>query len=154
VAKAESDDYGNIYLGGLIAIAAFLFMGSAASVGVMFWIFGGPHCQDNLALLSLTIVLCIMVTLFQLFLNSEYSLVTSAVMTAYCTYICYSALTLNPDSQCNPTVICTLCKFTSLKLFTISYFVFYHSRSTIFATITTLLFLQYTTSHLIVNCFC
>jgi hypothetical protein len=25
-------------------------------------------------------------------------------MTAYATYICYSAVTLNPDDQCNPTL--------------------------------------------------
>ena len=37
-------------------------------------------------------------------MNEEYSLLASATMTLYATYVCYSAVTLNPDESCNPTL--------------------------------------------------
>lgn len=79
-------------------------MGSISAIGVMYWQFGAPSCPENLAVLSLTLSLSVLVTIFQLFLNEEYSLLSSAMMMAYATYICFATVTLNPNSTCNPTL--------------------------------------------------
>jgi len=36
--------------------------------------------------------------------GDEGSVLTSAVMTTYSIYLCYSAVSNNPDSSCNPTI--------------------------------------------------
>ena len=92
------------WLAGLIAASVFLFAGSISALGVMFWQFSGEDCAANNVILSLTLVLSLLATIFQLVLNKEYSLLTSAVMTAYATYIAYSAVVLNPDAHCNPSL--------------------------------------------------
>jgi hypothetical protein len=67
----------------------------------MFWQFS---CPQNLAILSITVILCFVGTFYQLFMTDRGSLLTSAIMTAYATYLCYSAITLDPHSDCNPTL--------------------------------------------------
>jgi len=101
---AESTDSCNMYIVGLLVASAVLIMGSISAIGVMFWQFGSPGCSDNLAVISLTLSLSVLVTIFQLFLNEEYSLLSSAMMMAYTTYICFATVTLNPTSSCNPTL--------------------------------------------------
>ena len=100
--EAENEQKQSLWLIGLVAVSVFLFSGSLTVVGIMFWQFQG--CPDSTAILSLTIVLCVMVTTFQLFISDDGYLLTSAIMTAYATYICYSAVILNPDTTCNPTL--------------------------------------------------
>ena len=100
--EADNEQKQSLWLIGLVAVSVFLFSGSLTVVGIMFWQFQG--CPDSTAILSLTIVLCVMVTTFQLFISDDGSLLTSAIMTAYATYICYSAVILNPDTTCNPTL--------------------------------------------------
>lgn len=93
-----------MYIVGLLASSSVLIMGSISAIGVMYWQFGAPGCSENLAVISLTLVLSVLVTIFQLFMNEEYSLLASAMMMAYATYICYATVTLNPSSTCNPTL--------------------------------------------------
>lgn len=68
----------------------------------MFWQFSG--CTNSAVILSLTLVLSLLATSLQLFVTEEGSVLTSAIMTGYATYVCYSAVTLNPDYSCNPTL--------------------------------------------------
>lgn len=70
----------------------------------MIWQFSGPLCFDNNFILCLTIILPTIALIFQLFWNAEYSLLTSAVIFTYATYICYASVTLNPREECNPTI--------------------------------------------------
>lgn len=98
------DDGAKPWLMGLIVASVLMFSGSITVLGLMYWQFSGEDCASNNAILSLTLILCLMATIFQLTLNKEYSLLTSAVMTTYCTYICYSAVVLNPNTDCNPSL--------------------------------------------------
>lgn len=100
--EEETEENARVWLVGLICISVFLFSGSLAVIGIMFWQFQG--CPDSTAIISLTIVFCTIATAFQLFFSDEGSLLTSAVMTTYATYICYSAVILNPNTTCNPTL--------------------------------------------------
>ena len=94
--------YGCIWLFLLILVSFTLIVGSCAVVGVMFWQFG--RCSDSLVILILTIILCAVATFLQIFVSEDGSVLTSSIIIAYATYICYSALTLNPNTVCNPTL--------------------------------------------------
>jgi hypothetical protein len=87
------------WLIGIIVISFFFLAGSYAAIGVMFWQYG--HCEDSTIIIGLTLALTVTLTLIQLFFSEEGSILTSAIMTAYATYVCYSAVTLNPAVECN-----------------------------------------------------
>jgi hypothetical protein len=89
---------------GLLVVSLLIFSISYAGLGVMFWQFGGPNCHDNNAILGMAIGLTSIATVFQLTVNESYSLLTSAFVTGYGTYIAYAAVTLNPKPSCNPTL--------------------------------------------------
>ena len=52
----------------------------------------------------ITLILTFIATFIQIFATDHGSLLTSAIMTLYATFICFSAITLNPDETCNPTI--------------------------------------------------
>jgi hypothetical protein len=101
-ADAEGSGNARAWLVGLVVVSLTLFAGSLAVIGVLFWQFQG--CPDSTAIISLTLILSVVVTVFQLFVSDDGSLLTSSIMTAYATYICYSAVILNPNTACNPTL--------------------------------------------------
>ena len=96
--------YGKAWLVLLIFISFIFIGGSLTIIGVMYWQFGNPICSDTLTILSLTLGLCFIATFIQVFISDEGSMLTSAIIIAYSTYICYSAVTLNPNPVCNPTL--------------------------------------------------
>jgi len=100
--KKNDDDGGSCWKGGLLAVALILLCGSIAGIGLMYHFFAG--CSDTSAIISITLILSIISTTFQLFCTTEGSILTSAVMVAYFTYVCFSAISLNPDTTCNPTL--------------------------------------------------
>lgn len=108
----------SLWLMGLITISFFLFAGSISAIGVMFWQFTG--CAENNAIISLTLCLCTVATLIQVFLSTNGTLLTSAFVTAYCTFLCYSAVSLNPDPTCNPTIATSYQILTEIIGMTIS----------------------------------
>ncbi|RYH05925.1 hypothetical protein EON65_43530 [archaeon] len=86
----------------LLVVSAVLFAGSITVIGLLYWQF--KDCDENIVIITLTLALCTLATITQLFFSDEGSVLTSAILTAYCTYICYSAVILNPDQTCNPTL--------------------------------------------------
>lgn len=100
VDMSTREDSNSLYLTGLLSFSAILFMGSYAAIGIMFWQF---DCPDAAAIISLTLILTFFATVIQLF-GEHGSLLTSAIVTAYATYVCFSAVTKNPNSECNPTL--------------------------------------------------
>lgn len=86
----------------ILTSAIILFSGSIAAIGVMYWQFQG--CASTNTIISLTLILPILATLVQIFVSDNGSVLTSGMMMAYSTYVCYSSVTLNPDTSCNPTI--------------------------------------------------
>ena len=70
--------------------------------GLMFHYFAG--CVSNNVINSLCLVSIVIGTIFQLFVRSTGSLLTSGVMAVYYVYIAFSAITLGANSSCNPTI--------------------------------------------------
>ena len=56
---------------------------------------------SNKAFISITTILNVLVTAIQMS-GEEASLMTSAVMVSYATYLCFTAVSKNPNGQCNP----------------------------------------------------
>lgn len=100
----EGEESGRKWLCGLILVSVTFFATAYTALGIMFWQFSGPECGDSNTILSLTLIFTLMATSFQLFIDGDFSVLTSSVMTLYATYQCYSAVTLNPIQSCNPTL--------------------------------------------------
>jgi len=92
---------GNKWLLFIVVVSLLLFGGSFSAVGVMFHYFHG--CPDTDAILAITLIVSVLCTALQC-ASAEGSILTSSIMTAYFTYVCFSAITLNPHSECNPTL--------------------------------------------------
>jgi len=85
----------------ILLVSVSLFFFSYAAIGVMFHYFAG--CADTNGILSITLILSVLCTALQM-LSQEGSVLTSSIMTAYFTYVAFSAITLNPRTTCNPTL--------------------------------------------------
>lgn len=94
---------GNVWLIGIVFFSFLFYALAYACIGIMFWQFDNT-CVDSMVILSLTIVLPLIASVIQLFFSDQGSILTSAIMTLYSVYVCYSAISLNPDSSCNPTL--------------------------------------------------
>lgn len=100
--KAELDEgpgAGKKWLGVLLGSCAFLCIGSLVAIGVMFHYFKG--CTSNTSFIAITLVLGVVLTVVQM-MGEEASLFTSSCIFAYSTYLCYTSVSKNPNSQCNP----------------------------------------------------
>ena len=103
VAKSEENpENGKLYLIGLLVVAILLFAIAISGIGIMFHFFS--DCTNNKVIISLTLVFGFLATVFQLFFTDNGSILTSSIIFAYCTYICYSSISLNPNLMCNPTL--------------------------------------------------
>eukprot|EP00904_Undaria_pinnatifida_P010895 jgi/Undpi1/6936/HiC_scaffold_21.g09410.m1 len=100
-ASGEGSEEGKPYLVALVAVSGFLYLGSLAGIGAMFHYFDG--CSENELVISLTLILALAVTVIQL-AGGEGNLLASAVVTAYATFLCFSAVSKTPTSSCNPFV--------------------------------------------------
>jgi len=98
-AEAEESGSGKKWLGAILFSAAFLFIGSIAVWGLLFHYYGA--CQLNTIFIAVTVVLCILITIAQL-TGKEGSLLASGIITAYATSLCYTAVSRNPEAECNP----------------------------------------------------
>jgi len=107
VAKADKADIeegegrGKKWLYSLLAVCVILFTGSIVFIGLLYKYFGG--CAINLVFISATLSIGLINTVVQL-CGEEASLFTSAAIFSYSTYLCYVALSQNPDNTCNPTL--------------------------------------------------
>lgn len=99
---AGEDHSQPIWLVGLLVISTVLIAGSIAAIGLMFWQFAG--CPETDVILSLTVVLCFIAAMLQLFFTEHGSILTTAIMCSYAAYVAYSAVSINPEEKCNPTL--------------------------------------------------
>uniref|UniRef100_A0A7R9X0V1 Serine incorporator n=2 Tax=Craspedostauros australis TaxID=1486917 RepID=A0A7R9X0V1_9STRA len=98
-AEAEEVGSGRNWLIAIVVSAAMMFITSFVGWGLMIHYFAG--CPDNNAFIAITIVLCVIITGAQLS-GGEGSLLASSLITLYATSLCYSAVSKNPDRDCNP----------------------------------------------------
>jgi len=100
-AEAEETGSGRKWLAAILASCGLLFAASLTLIGFMFGYFAGDGCTANKWFISVTLILNILVLIIQLS-GEVASLLTSAVIGAYGSYLCYSAVTRSPLAVCNP----------------------------------------------------
>jgi hypothetical protein len=98
-AEAEEIDSGKKWLGAILASCGILFATATASIILIAVNFSG--CGTNNAFIAITILLGILITAAQL-AGDEGSLLSSACVFTWAVFLCYTAVTKNPDEQCNP----------------------------------------------------
>jgi len=97
---ADSVEYGsgNSWLIAIVVTIVLLYSGCLVSLVLLYKYFSG--CATNDVLISMTLVLIVSITAIQL--NSEGgNLLTSSVLSVYAIYLVTSALSHNPNEQCN-----------------------------------------------------
>lgn len=87
-AEAEKNGSGKKWLMAILVAAGILFVGSITGWVLLFHFFG--VCSLNTTFITVTVVLCILITLAQLS-GEEGSLLASGIITAYSTSLCYTA---------------------------------------------------------------
>jgi len=88
---------------GILASAALLYIGSLAGWIVLYTSFGHDGCPAQQALISINLVVSVALTIVSCTKIAPHgTILTSAVVTGYTTYLSYSALASHPDSSCNP----------------------------------------------------
>jgi len=98
-AEAEEPGTGQKWLAAILVSCGILFAATLTGVGLLFGYYG--HCTTNNVFISLTLVLSVVATAVQLS-GEESSLLTSAILSVYATYLCFSAVSANPNQVCNP----------------------------------------------------
>lgn len=101
--KAETNEgvgKGKKWLGAILFSCFVLYSLSLAGIIVLYKYFGG--CPTNDVFISITLVGSIIFTIVQLKIAETGSLLTSASMTVYLTYLCGDAVSKNPNGLCNP----------------------------------------------------
>ena len=94
----------SFYLYVLVIISIGLYVISATSIAFMFIWFSKSNCPSNDIILSLTVIFSSFATIYSLFFTDRGSLLTSAIIVIYATYVCFSSIALNPNVKCNPTL--------------------------------------------------
>lgn len=92
---------GDKWLKAILASCISLYIASLAFIVVLYMEF--DNCTINNTVLSFTIIFIIMITSIQLS-GEEGSLLASGVVSLFCVYLAYSALSKNPDYDCNPAL--------------------------------------------------
>jgi len=101
--QAELDEgpgKGKKWLSAILVSCGILYIASLAGIIIMYIHFGG--CATNDAFISITLVMSCLCTLIQLTISQTGSLLTSACLTLYVTYLCGTSVSKNPNAECNP----------------------------------------------------
>jgi len=100
-ADAIDPGSGKKWLIAILTMCATLYLGSIVVIGILFYLYSG--CASNETFIWLTTIFSIAITVVQL-TGGESNLLTSAVLTAYGTYLAFYAISRNPNGECNPFI--------------------------------------------------
>lgn len=89
------------WLTAILVSCALLFIGGL--VGIILLLVYYTGCPTNDTFISLTLVLGVAITAAQL-AGKEGSLLSSACIFAWSVFLCYTAVSMNPNTDCNPRV--------------------------------------------------
>lgn len=98
-AEAQETGSGKIWLYAILACCAVLFGGALAVLIFLMIEFTG--CSTNNTFIGLTLVFCLLLTVAQM-TSDEGSLLSSACISAWAVFLCYNAVSKNPNTDCNP----------------------------------------------------
>ena len=97
---AEGPGKGKKWLAAILILCGVLYTLHLIGIIAMYIYFSG--CANNIAFISITLIMSFICTVVQLTISDSASLLTSACMTLYATYLCGAAVSQNPNTECNP----------------------------------------------------
>lgn len=86
--------------GGTAGFAVYI----AGTATLFSYFSGSDQCSDVNGILSIGLVLPVVTSGVQLFVVQRGSILTSGLLSAYTAFMTYSAVSLHPDTACNPTL--------------------------------------------------
>jgi len=94
---------GTRFFGGILAACAGCYIFFITGVSLLYTYYN--YCAFNQAIITITLLLVLVLTFVQLTTPAEVggALLPAACISAYATYLCWSALSNNPDEQCFPS---------------------------------------------------
>uniref|UniRef100_A0A7S2E8Y5 Serine incorporator n=1 Tax=Trieres chinensis TaxID=1514140 RepID=A0A7S2E8Y5_TRICV len=92
---------GRAWLRAIVATCVAMYAAALAGIGFLFHYYKG--CPENNAVVSLTLIGIVVITVVQL-TGTEGSLLTSSVISAYAVYLAFSIVSKNPNGACNPNL--------------------------------------------------
>jgi serine incorporator 1/3 len=90
---------GKKWLAAILLFCAIFLFGTFSALLYMFMEFTG--CTTNNLFISLTLIFCVLMLIAQM-TGGEGSLLSVSCISAWATYLCFTAVTKNPDATCNP----------------------------------------------------
>jgi hypothetical protein len=106
LAYDEASDYEHFWgswRSGIVGVAATMYLGSLGAWIFMYHAFGSEGCPAQQTIISITLILTLILSIISCTKIAPHgTLLTSSVVTSYCTYLCYSALASHPSHTCNP----------------------------------------------------
>lgn len=101
--RCEAREWGSgkVWLQAIVVCSILLYIASFVGIGFLYHYFTG--CGANHAILALTWIGILVMTGVQLS-GDEGSVLTTAVISAYSTYVAYATVSKNPNAVCNPTL--------------------------------------------------
>jgi len=102
--EADNEEWGSgkKWLQFIITCSVGLYLASFIGIILLYKYFAG--CAENIAVVTITLIQILGVSIIQLFFSEEGSTLTTSVLSAYSTYLAYSTLSKNPNGVCNPTL--------------------------------------------------
>lgn len=100
-AEAEQAGSGKNWLLAILIASATMFIASLVGIVLLFIHFYG--CSTNNAFIIVTLVMMILIPAAQLS-GEEGSLLSSSAVSLWAVYLCYTAVSKNPNAVCNPNV--------------------------------------------------
>jgi serine incorporator 1/3 len=98
-AELQESGSGKKWLAAILLCCAIFLLGTFAALLYMFLEFTG--CTTNNLFISLTLIFCVLMPIAQM-TGGEGSLLSVSCISAWATYLCFTAVTKNPDAMCNP----------------------------------------------------
>lgn len=89
------------WLKAIILVSVLFYIASFSVVGTLYHNYSG--CSENTAIITVTLINILVVTVTQLS-GTEGSLMTSSIVSAYSSYLAYASVAKNPNGECNPSL--------------------------------------------------
>ena len=93
--------------GKLLVLVIFSVLSLAVlitTMSLLYTYFGTEGCTNNITIITISFVGCVIATIVQLTMSSEGSILTSSIVGLYVSYLTYTSVSLNPRAECNSSL--------------------------------------------------
>lgn len=88
----------------LVIFSSLSFGVLIVTMSLLYTYFGGDNCPENVTIITISFVGALVTFAVQLFISSNGSILTSAVIGLYVSYLTFCSVSLNPREECNSSL--------------------------------------------------